>query len=78
MDDREIGERVVAILGDPAARELLDVLTCSEEERARLIGRLSARDDMTDLAEALIEVESDPDDLTRLRLIDAFERVLTM
>ena len=51
MDDHgDLGERFVAILGEPAARQLLDVLTRSEEDRAALIGRLSQRDDATALA----------------------------
>lgn len=77
MDDpRRLGEQIVAILGVPAATELLEVLNRSHEDRAHLIGRLLARDDTTQLAEALIEVESDPDEITRLRLIDALERAL--
>jgi hypothetical protein len=71
MEGPESGQRIVAILGVPAATELLEVLNRPEEERAHLIGRLLARDDTTEFAETLIEVESDPDDITRLRLIDA-------
>ena len=71
-----LGRRVVTMLGEPAARQLLDVLTRSEEDRAALIGRLSQRDDASALAEMLIEIETDPDGITRLRLIDGLERVL--
>ena len=47
-----LGRRVVGILGEGAARELLDVMTRSEEDRAAIIGRLSQRDDATVLAES--------------------------
>jgi hypothetical protein len=35
----DVGSRVVAILGEPAARELLEVLERSDADRAALIGR---------------------------------------
>jgi hypothetical protein len=38
-----IGERVVAALGEPGARELLGVLERSDADRAALIGRLHVR-----------------------------------
>jgi hypothetical protein len=62
----DLGTRIVAALGEPAARELLDVLTRSEPERAALIGRLHVREDAAWLAELLMDIESDPDDITRL------------
>ena len=52
------------------------MLTRSEEERAALIGRPSQRDDDAALAETLIEIETDLDDISRLRLIDGLERAL--
>jgi hypothetical protein len=72
----DLGRRIVAVLGEPASRELLDLLTRSDADRAALIGRLHVRDDAAWLAELLIEIESDPDDLTRLRLIGALEAIL--
>jgi hypothetical protein len=39
-------------------------------------GRLYHRDDAAWLAKLLAEVESDPDDLTRLQLIGALRQVL--
>jgi hypothetical protein len=36
----DVGARVVSRLGEPAARELLDVLERSDADRAALIGRL--------------------------------------
>jgi hypothetical protein len=63
------------MLGEGAARELLDVLKRSPQDRAALIGRLYGRSDARWLAEALIDVEEDPDDLVRLRLIAELERV---
>jgi hypothetical protein len=41
----DISARVVAAVGEACARELLDVLTRSEADRAALIGRLSLRAD---------------------------------
>jgi hypothetical protein len=72
----DIGSRIVAALGEPAARELLDVLTRSDVDRAALIGRLHQRQDAGWLAELLMEIESDTDDLTRLGLIGALQAVL--
>jgi hypothetical protein len=42
----------VAALGEPAARELLEVLERSDADRAALIARLHARDDAAWLAGA--------------------------
>jgi hypothetical protein len=44
---------VIAALGEPGARELLDVLQRSDADRAALIGRLHLRDDASWLAELL-------------------------
>jgi hypothetical protein len=65
----DLGARIVAAIGEPAARELLDALTRTNAERAALIGRLHAREDAAWLAELLVDIESDPDDITRLELI---------
>ncbi len=72
----DIGDRVVSALGTEAARELLDVLTRPEEERAALIGRLSLRDDASWLAELLIDLEVD--ELARLQLAEAIRRRLDL
>jgi hypothetical protein len=53
-----------------------DVLTRSEADCAELIGRLSQREDAAWLADILIEIESDPDDITRLRISEALRRTL--
>ena len=50
----DIGQRVVAALSEPAARELLEVLERSDADRAALIGRLHVRDDAAWLAELLM------------------------
>jgi hypothetical protein len=47
------------------------VLERSDTGRAKLIGRLYARDDARWLAELLIEIEEDPNDLVGVRLIEA-------
>jgi hypothetical protein len=72
----ELGQRIVGVLGLPGARELLDVLTRSPENRAALIGRLYSREDATWLAEVLTETESDPDDLAGIQLIEALRRAV--
>lgn len=72
-----IGPRIVAAIGEAGARELLDVLTRPDDERAAMIGRLHQRDNARWLAELLIEIESDPDDITRLQLIDALRAAPT-
>jgi hypothetical protein len=69
-----VGERVVSALGEPAARELLDVLTRSEADRAALIGGLAQRDDATWLAELLTDLEVD--EVARFQFIDALGRLL--
>jgi hypothetical protein len=38
----DIGQRVVAALGEPAARELLEILERSDADRAALIGRCTS------------------------------------
>ena len=58
-----IGAKVVYQLGEPAARELPDVLKRTPEDRAALIGRLYGRPEGRWLAEALMDIEEDPDDL---------------
>jgi hypothetical protein len=51
--DDNLGTRIIAALGVPAARELLDVLARSDVDRAALIGRLHLREDAAWLAEVL-------------------------
>ena len=65
----DIGHRVVTALGEPAARELLEVLERSDADRAVLIGRLFIRDDAAWLAELLMDLEDDVGEIARLRLV---------
>jgi hypothetical protein len=69
----DLGARVVAALGEAGARELLDVLTRSEADRAALIGRLSLRADAEWLAELLIDLEED--EPARLHLVAALREI---
>ena len=69
-----MGPRLLEILGEPACVELLAVLELPGADRAALIGRLYAAG--APLAEIPTDVETDPDDLTRLRLIAALREVL--
>jgi hypothetical protein len=57
-DDASAG--VIAILGEPAAMEFLEVLERPDQERAVLIGRLNARGDRARwMAELLMVLEDD-------------------
>jgi hypothetical protein len=71
-----IAGKIVHTLGESAARELLGVLRLSPEDRAALIGRLYGRSESRQVAEFLMDIEADPDDLVRLRLIAELERAL--
>lgn len=73
----DIGQRVVAALGEPAARELLEVLERPDADRAALIGRLHLRDDAGWLAELVIDLEDERGEIARLVLIDALRREIS-
>jgi hypothetical protein len=75
-DPGEVGARVVAALGEPAAPELLEVLERSDADRATLIGRLHAREDARWLAELLIDLEDEVGEMARLRLMDGLRESL--
>ena len=70
------GRRVVAALGEPAARELLRTLERSDEDRAALISRLHARADARWLAELLIDLEDERGEIARLVLVEELRRTL--
>jgi hypothetical protein len=70
----DVAERVVGALGIGGTRELLDVLTRSNADRAALIGRLHPREDAAWLAEFLVDIEED--EVVRLQIADALGRVL--
>lgn len=72
----DVGARVIACLGERAARELLEVLERSDEDRAALIGRLHAREHARWLAELLIDLEDDVGEIARFRLVDGLRRAL--
>jgi hypothetical protein len=55
---------------------LLDVLTRSEPTARPWIARLHQRDDAAWLAELLMDIESDPDDTTRMQIIEALRLVV--
>jgi hypothetical protein len=74
MEPQDI-PRIITALGDTAARELLGFVTRSDADRAALIGRLPLREDASWLAELLIDIESDPDDITRMELVEGLRRV---
>jgi hypothetical protein len=73
---RDVGGRVVAALGEPAARELLEVLERPDADRAALIARLHAREDATWLAELLMDLEDEVGEVARLRLVDGLRRAV--
>jgi hypothetical protein len=70
--DENVGQRVVAALGEPAARELLEILERSDADRAALIGRLHVRDDAAWLAELLMDLEDDVGEIARLLLMEGY------
>jgi hypothetical protein len=72
----DVGERVVAALGEPAAREFLEVLERSDADRAAVIARLHARDDAAWLAELLMDLEGDVGEIARLRLVEGLRRAV--
>jgi hypothetical protein len=73
-ENAALGQRAIQILGPGAARELLDVLTRPDADRAALIGRLSLRADGEWLAEVLTDLEVD--EVARLHMIKALRRVV--
>jgi hypothetical protein len=73
MDADNVAERVISAVGEAGARELWDVLTRPDADRAALIGRLSLRADGEWLAEVLIDL--DVDEPARLHMIEALRRV---
>lgn len=74
MTVNDLGAQLLEALGPGEARDLLDALTRSEAERAKLIGRLNVRDDAAWLAELLIDIEVD--EPVRLQVVDALRSVL--
>jgi hypothetical protein len=71
----DTGAKIVETMGEPAARELLEVLLRSPEDRAALIGRLHARGGRhDDVAQMLIDLEAD--DAARWEVTDALRAVL--
>jgi hypothetical protein len=73
----DVGDRVVVVLGEPAARELLEALERSDAGRAALTGRLHLRDDAAWLAELLIDLEDDVGEkIARVRLVEELRRTL--
>lgn len=70
-DTTDVGARVIAVLGEPAARELLEALEKSEDKRAALIARLYAREDARWPAEFLTDLEDERGELARLLLVDS-------
>ena len=52
-DVNDVDQRVVAALGEPAARELFEILERSDADRAALIGLLDVRENAAWLSELL-------------------------
>lgn len=66
----------VDALGESAARELLDVITRRDTDRAALIGGLYARADGEWLAELLMDLEGEEGELARRRLAESLRQML--
>lgn len=73
MDHEAVARPVIEAVGPEGARELLDVLTRPDANRAALIGGLSLRADGEWLAELLIDLEED--EPARLRLVAALRNM---
>jgi hypothetical protein len=67
---------VVGLIGQTNARTLLGILELPDEDRLAFVARMYQRDDAQALAGVLTDVESDPDDLVRFRLIGGLRSVL--
>jgi hypothetical protein len=76
VDAADLGRHLLGLLGERGSVELPAVLELRETERATLIGQLYESERGQRLAELLLDVETDPDDLVRLRLIGALRDVL--
>jgi hypothetical protein len=76
VDAADLGRHLLGLLGERGSVELPAVLELRETERATLIGQLYESERGQVLAEVLADVESDPDDLVRLRLTSALSEVL--
>jgi hypothetical protein len=75
LENLTFGQRVVEAVGDRGARELLDALTRPQVDRARLIGRLSQREDGSWLSDVLIDLEMD--EVARLTLVAGLRQALS-
>jgi len=70
---RVAADRVIDLVGEKNARSLLKILTLADDDRVVFVARLHQRTDARALADVLTDIESDPDDLVRLRLIGALQ-----
>lgn len=68
---------VVDLLGEANARELLGILELPDNDQANFIAQTSLRDKGQSIANVLGNVERDPGDPVRLRLIGGLRRVLS-
>jgi hypothetical protein len=73
---RDAAHRIVDLVGKDNARTLLRILRLPDPDRIAFVARLYQRADGHALAEVLTDVESDPDDLVRLRLIGGLRALL--
>ena len=73
----DLGARIVRSSESLRPASSSKVLTRSDTDRAALIGRRYFREDGVWLAELLMEIESDPDDITRLMLIETLKAILS-
>jgi hypothetical protein len=73
---RDAAHRIVDLVGRDNARTLLRILRLPDPDRLAFVARLYQRPGGDALAEVLTDVESDPDDLVRLRLIGGLRALL--
>jgi hypothetical protein len=68
--------QIVHLIGAANASLLVRILLLPDDDRLALVARLHQRTDAKALADVLTDIESDPDDLTRLRLAAGLQDLL--
>jgi hypothetical protein len=70
--------RVVDLLGEANARDLFAILEVPEEDRTKPIAHTYLSNEGQGLANVLMDIESNPDGLSRSRLIRGLRSVLSI
>jgi hypothetical protein len=76
VDVELLAASIVQTLGVSGSTEVIDILTGGTADRDALFDRLRAPKAPKQLAEMLLEIESDPDTTDRKALLAALRRIL--